>query len=250
MQTLARPCVKVAFIVLPWLAQAGMAAEPPDLSRIELHIAREPAYTSDQPLYALYLFGPEAKTYVWAVLDKSQPQAETYDVLYFDRDADGDLTAYDERIEGEVSGTAVTFDVGSFSDPQAGQTHTGITITRHGDSMVMLRMNWCGEVVVRGGYAPVPGPYTQFAPTKEEAPVLWPGADGVFSFQFWMVEPLKIGRQSDVRVFLGHAGKGPNTFCAVPDTFLPAEVPVLATLVYKDAAGTEHKAQSELRQRC
>jgi hypothetical protein len=104
--------------------------------------------------------------------------------------------------------------------------------------------------MVRGGYAPDAGPYTQFATTPAAAPVLWPAADGPFSFQFWILRPLTIGAAEDIRVFLGHQGHGRNTFCAVPDTFLPKSVPVLATLVYKDKTGKERRAPSELRERC
>ena len=111
-------------------------------------------------------------------------------------------------------------------------------------------MKWCDEVSIRGGYAPEAGPYTQFAPTPAEAPVLWPGADGSFSFQFWQLEPLDIGGSSDVRVFLGHRGDGKNTFCAVPDTFLPENVAVIATLIYRDKYGKESVARSELTKRC
>ena len=80
--------------------------------------------------------------------------------------------------------------------------------------------------------------------------MLWPGALGLLSFQFWTVEPLGIGKSEDVRVFLGHPGCGPNTFCAVPDSFLPGHVPVLALLIYRDKEGKEKRAQSELRERC
>jgi hypothetical protein len=228
------------------------AAEAPDLGKIDRRIAKEPAYRSKQPLYGLYVFGPEAKTRVWAIFDKSKPEAADYDILYFDRNADGDLTASEERIEGKVEANQVTFTVGSFTDPLTKQTHTDLTITRHGGAapMVMLRMNWCGKVQVMGGYAPDAGPYTEFAATPAEAPVLWPGADGPFSFQFWQLKPLTIGAADDVRVFLGHRGQGRNTFCAVPDTFLPKSVPVLATLLYTDKDGKEKRAQSELRERC
>jgi hypothetical protein len=228
------------------------AGDVPDLSKTNRRIVKEPAYKAKQPLYGLYVFGPQARTRVWAVLDKSRPDAPDYDVLYFDRNADGDLTAADERIEGKVAGGSVTFAVGSFTDPLTGQKHTGLTISRHGGEhgRVMLEMNWCGKVLVRGGYAPAPGPYTQFAQSPAEAPVLWPGADGPFSFQFWDQKPLAVGSAGDVRVFLGHRGHGKNTFCAVPDTFLPRQVPVLATLIYKDKDGKEKRARSELRERC
>jgi hypothetical protein len=229
------------------------AAPAPDLSKVERRIAKEPVYQSKQPLYGLYVFGPEARTRVWAVFDRSKSDAADYDILYFDRNADGDLTAPDERIEGKDGGSATSFSIGSFTDAPANQKHTGLTITRRrggSGAGVMLEMRWCDKVLVRGGYAPNAGPYTQFASTPAEAPVLWPAADGPFSFQFWLPEPLSIGADSDVKVFLGHQGQGANTFCAVPDTFLPREVPVLATLIYKDSQGTERQARSELRERC
>jgi hypothetical protein len=228
------------------------AAEVPDLAGIDRRIVKEPAYKAKQPLYGLYVFGPKAQTRVWAIFDKSRPDAPDYDVLYFDRNADGDLTAPEERIEGKVTAGQVTFDIGSFTDPLTKQKHTEMSITRHTGAapMVMLRMKWCDKVMVRGGYAPNAGPYTQFATTPAKAPVLWPGADGPLSFQFWLPRPLVIGQSEDVRVFLGNQGHGPNTFCAVPDTFLPKSVPVLATLLYKDTGGKERRASLELRERC
>jgi hypothetical protein len=228
------------------------AADPPDLNKIKRRISREPIYTAKQPLYALYVFGPQAKTHVWAVLDKSKPDAPLYDVLFFDRNADGDLTAIDERIEGKVAGNDMTFEIGTFTDSVSKQTHTDFSIRRsEGEhSTTMLRMKWCDKVSVRGGYAPESGPYTQFAATPAEAPILWPGADGAFSFQFWMIDTLHVGESEDVRVFLGHRGVGKNTFCAVPDMFLPKDIPVIATLIYQDKDGKEQRARSELRQRC
>jgi hypothetical protein len=209
------------------------------------------------------VFGPEAKTRVWAIFDKSSPDAPFYDILYFDRNADGDLTSPEKRIVGKGAPGSVTFDIGSFTDPLTKQTHTEMSITRHGSddshragrnegipSMVMLQMKWCDKVLIRGGYAPDVGPYTQFATTPAKAPVLWPGADGPFSFQFWQLKPLPIGQSEDVRVFLGHQGHGRHSFCAVPDTFLPKTVPVVATLLYTDRDGKERRAQAELRERC
>jgi hypothetical protein len=244
--------LSMCLCVLLIAGKSADAAPMPDLSKIDRRIAKEPAYKNKQPLYGLYVFGPEAKTRVWAILDKSKPDAAEYDILYFDRNASGDLTAPEARIEGKVQGNTVIFDIGSFTDPLSKQKHTEMSITRRGgsDPRVMLQMKWCDKVLIRGGYASDAGPYTQFATTPAEAPVLWPAADGPLSFQFWELKPLGIGETDDVRVFLGHQGHGRNTFCAVPDTFLPKEVPVLATLVYTDKDGKERRAQAELRERC
>jgi hypothetical protein len=235
----------------------GNAADRPDLSQIERRIAKEPTYKAKQPLYGLYVFGPEAKTRVWAILDKSKPDAPDYDILYFDRNADGDLTAPEERIAGNVIGKAeascVTFDIGSFTDPITKQKHTGMSITHQGGRypMVFLQMKWCDKVRISGGYpSEYPNPYTQFASTLAKAPVLWPSADGPLNFQSWLLKPLNIGEAEDVRVFLGRKGHGRNTFCAVSDTFLPKEVPILAILLYTDKQGKERRAQAELRERC
>src|SRR5829696_3733763 len=53
-----------------WLAVAAAApparaADPPDLAKIDRRIKKEPAYSAREPLYALYVFGPEAKTRAW-----------------------------------------------------------------------------------------------------------------------------------------------------------------------------------------
>jgi hypothetical protein len=61
-----------------------------DLRTIERTLRKEPAYQSKNPLYCLLVFGPAAKTRVWVVLDG--------DVLYVDRNGNGDLTDPGERI--------------------------------------------------------------------------------------------------------------------------------------------------------
>jgi hypothetical protein len=67
-------------LVLSLCSAPAMAA---DLSKIDRTIAKEPKYQS-KPKYCLLVFGPEAKARVWLVLDG--------DVLYVDRNGNGDLT--------------------------------------------------------------------------------------------------------------------------------------------------------------
>jgi hypothetical protein len=80
----------------PWLLSHLLAvlvfstsAQATDLSKIERTIKKEPTY-SNKPSYCLLVFGPEAKTRVWVVLDG--------DVVYVDRNGNGDLTEEGERI--------------------------------------------------------------------------------------------------------------------------------------------------------
>ena len=64
-----------------------------DLKNIDRTIVKEPKYGS-QPHYALLVFGADGKNRVWLVLDG--------DVLYVDRNGNGDLTEANERVELDV----------------------------------------------------------------------------------------------------------------------------------------------------
>jgi hypothetical protein len=75
----------ISLASVPWPTPAAAA----DLAKIDRTIKKEPAYKG-KPRYCLLAFGPEAKAWVWLVLDG--------DVLYVDRDGDGDLTGPGERV--------------------------------------------------------------------------------------------------------------------------------------------------------
>src|SRR5262249_6342905 len=111
-------------LVVPLIVAS--AGEAPDLSKIDRRIAKEPVYVSKAPLYGLYVFGPKATTRVWAVFDKSSADKQDYDVLYFDRNANGDLTESSKRIVG-VNGS---FAVGDFTDPATGDVHKQLSVSR------------------------------------------------------------------------------------------------------------------------
>jgi hypothetical protein len=61
-----------------------------DLAKIERTILKEPAYQTKAPRYCLLVFGPDAGTRVWLVLDG--------DTLYVDRNGNGDLTDKNEKV--------------------------------------------------------------------------------------------------------------------------------------------------------
>lgn len=64
------------------LALPGVAGAA-DLTKIERTIAKEPVYKS-KPKFGLLVFGPEARTRVWLVLDGA--------LVYIDRNGNGNLT--------------------------------------------------------------------------------------------------------------------------------------------------------------
>ena len=86
----------LALLALSWPAPP---AQPADLRNIDRTIVKEPEYAA-QPFYALLVFGPEVETRVWLVLDGQ--------LLYVDRNGNGDLTESNERIEPDVSATKKT----------------------------------------------------------------------------------------------------------------------------------------------
>jgi hypothetical protein len=75
-----------------------------DLAKIDRIIAREPKYTG-KPQRCLVVFGPDLKDRVWLVRDG--------DVLYADKNGNGDLTDPGERIAGEKDGSGLVFHVGT-----------------------------------------------------------------------------------------------------------------------------------------
>jgi hypothetical protein len=69
-----------------------------DLRKINRTIAREPHYAS-APKYCLMVFGPEARSHVWLVIDG--------DDLLVDRNGNGDLTERGERVPMKVKREAM-----------------------------------------------------------------------------------------------------------------------------------------------
>src|SRR5262245_50015081 len=90
-------------ILALFLASGTAAPAGVDLSTIDRTVAREPAYRA-QPRYCLLVFGPEARTRVWLVRDG--------EVLYVDRNGNGDLTKKGERHTGTRGHGLVRWQIG------------------------------------------------------------------------------------------------------------------------------------------
>lgn len=234
----------------------GAGAVPIDFAKVPRTIAREPAYVG-APAYGCFLFGLNGEIRMWAVLDRSKPDAPATDVLYLDRDADGDLTEPGERLQSEVDGrkevggelvgpTAV-FAIGTIE--VGGLKHTDFRLTVH-PQRVGWKMRWRGEQVTMGGYAPDHAEYANFAPTVAAAPLYVPGYDRPFEFERWIREPLRRGQSTDFKVFLGQRGSQRGTFSCVDDQFLPAGEFVVATLICQVAGSKEERVRNELKERC
>jgi hypothetical protein len=236
-----------------WLfAVGGLCAESPVPKNHDRAIAKQPTYTSKAPLYVLLTFGPNADKSVWLVLDKSKRDAVTYDVLYVDRNADGDLTATANRLMGTSNGDATAFTLPEFRDPATGAVHKDFRVRASGKDKpdVMVSLRWQGKAKMGGGYPPDPGEYMKGSPRPETAPVVWFQGDGPFRFQRWYGGQLTIGAADELKVFLGQLGSGPSSFCAFQEHVLPDGEAVQATLVYHDKDGKERRESYDLKERC
>jgi hypothetical protein len=84
-----RPLRLLLFVFIFDCAIVACAA---DLGKIDRSIKKEPTYKG-KPSYCLLLFGPAAEKRIWVVRDG--------DILYVDRNGNGDLTDEGERIQGK-----------------------------------------------------------------------------------------------------------------------------------------------------
>jgi hypothetical protein len=249
-----RPLLPVLLSAATLLAGEKASGPEVDLAKIDRKIEKEPAYTAADPLYGLAVFGPEAKSRVWMVLDKSRADVDVYDVLYADLNGDGDLTRPTERFTDEAARAEQSgFNLGDFTDPETGVQHKEFALraTRGEEPTFMISVLWRGEQKFAGGYA-VNGDkgYMSFARSAADAPIVWLNGDGPFRFQPWYGDKLHIGQADDFKVFLGQQGIGRNSFAAFACHALPEGEPVLATLIYRDSAGAEHALDYELKERC
>jgi hypothetical protein len=97
-----------------------------DLSKIERTIAKEPAYSS-KPRYCLLALGEAAKARVWLVLDG--------EVLYVDRNCNGDLTEVGDRVERDRTQERLEFGVGALSPPGDRTLYEGLRLTVYQSSL-------------------------------------------------------------------------------------------------------------------
>ena len=233
---------------------AGLAAQqapadapkPIDFAALDRTVKKAPPLSAEAR-YGLFLFGKNGEKRVFAILDRSKDAGgKRYDVLWLDRDADGDLTEDGERFTADGKGV---FAIGDFLDPGTGRKHTEFTLTWT-EASVRFRMLWRGEKVTFGGYGPERSTYAQFAATPAEAPVYVPGWDRPFGFEHWMSGTLQRGGSTDFKVFVGNRGDRTGAFSAVDDKFLPANDSPIATLLWTDADGKAQRTRFELPQRC
>jgi hypothetical protein len=245
-----------------------------DLSRVERKIAREPSYKG-RPRYCLLVFGPEARTRVWLVLDG--------DTLYVDRNGNGDLTEKGEKVLGKKEDlgedAGLVFEAGDVRDGKL--THKNLRLivnklyfalgpndeelkaylARH-PGAVGYRLSAEVEMPGRKG-AGIGGRVEhllsvrdargvlKFARRPQDAPIVHLGGP-------WQVAPfggqrLTVGRPNDLCVGLGTPGVGPGTTAWVSyEGLVPEKAHATVEIAYPPRRPGEKplRERYELKHRC
>lgn len=272
-----RLLVTLVALLATWtiiVAQESAAADDPpkidepfielDFSTVPREIAVQPKYNAE-PRYALFCFGQSGEARMWAVVDKSDKENEYYDVLYFDLDADGDLTDADEKFTAKYQaeelkrGTAIQLNIPEIRVPGTGVVHKAFrvcTVPKDSRKGFWFSLKYRGELHVDGGYGPAGTDNTEWATQIVDAPIFRPTTEGRFAFALYAWGPdhvtLTIGLESNVYIIVGNPGGGPNTLCAVDETFLDLKANELtATVIAKGADGKEIKSEkTRITQHC
>jgi hypothetical protein len=172
---------------------------PFELTKIDRTIAKEPAYKTE-PKYCLLVFGPDAKSRVWLVLDG--------DVLYVDRNGNGDLTEKGERIkETRVNDETSQFPVGELPSPDE-SSFPALALYRYklpgGKESMRIelsfnRKHWYGV-------------FRDFAPQAKDAPIIHFNLTGPLTFVCPDQPTFIPGKTTTLRFFIGTPGLGQQTF--------------------------------------
>jgi hypothetical protein len=225
-----------------------------DLTKLERPILKEPVYRSN-PKYCLLVFGPEANIKIWLVQDG--------DVLYVDRNGNGDLTEAGKRFTAQKRQDGddnVVFKVGDVQEGPRLHKELTVVVAKFDDMALakqeesvkaLLAKNpkargysiriemdmpgWKGKGI--GGrvrqhafYVDFHGIF-QFAKRPADAPIVHFG--GPLQVALFSEHRLTIGRETDMVLGVGTPGVGPGATAWVDyDGVIPANAYPTIDIVY------------------
>jgi len=242
--------------LLTILAFQDSPPKPPavDFSKIDRKIAKEPKYVAN-PLYGLIVFDTECKSKAWVVLDKSSPKEPDHDILYLDRNGNGDLTEPGERLAGTRNGgKMVVHKAGSIKLSDSGVEHTDfrlfVPIVQVGVTP-LFSIKLGGKEEMWGGISR-PGEQAGFGSSPEKAPVFVASLQISLTFQlFRSNSEFSPGGNERIAVVVGIPGSGPGTFTAVHEDYLvPGKDLLFGTWIGKDSEGREIRERFQIRKHC
>jgi hypothetical protein len=251
------------------LLPAGAAAA--DLTKVDRTLRKEPTYIHS-PKYCLLVFGLKADFRVWLVQDG--------DVLYVDRNGNGDLTEPGERVKQKnARDTYRAFEADSVSDGKL--THNALVVTQSktnesavNNSREWKRINsqkdgpWTWTVGLQAERPPsdarklprrigyiVNGDqngYLLFADRPQDAPIVHLNGPWTLGLQDYKGR-FTAGHKTELQIGVGTFGVGPGTFSFVlyKDTIPETAYPVADVRFPAREKGADPiKRQFTLKERC
>ena len=223
-----------------------------DYSKVDRKIATSPTFLAE-PRFAMLLLG--SKTRIWMALDKSTKEVAYHNVLYIDRDADGDLGERGERFNAiPRDGKALAFEVGKI-DIAAPEnfflddlTITSYPAERVPHFRVSFRLN--DKVDIYGPYAPG-HERAVFEESPAKAPILHADLTSPLNFFHAWPEELPKGQEETFMLYVGQQGSAANTFMAVDENYLKLDQDkIFATIIGQDSKGKEVRRRNRLDEHC
>jgi len=200
-----------------FLAKTALAQ---DLTKIDRTIRKEPTYSSKSPKYCLLVIGPDAKTRVWLVLDR--------DVLYIDRNGNGDITEPGERVT-QHEGPWLTLLAGNVLDADGKTEHTNITatyFTHENRTIVSVAGSVGGKQRFTSGLVP-------FADRPSDAPIIhFGGALQMHIINVFKSQSKPESRNRECYVSVGTPGLGSETFAGLHHDSIPRHVDPIAEIEF------------------
>jgi hypothetical protein len=257
------------------LLTSATVATASDLTKTDRRLIKEPKYQSKAAKYCLLVFGPEAKTRVWLVQD--------HDLLYVDRNGNGDLTEEGERVVANKEGSdaderVFQFEAGDIRDGKLLHKGLSVAVARidHAADLEpsvkeFLAKNPQGRGYMvsadvempswKGGglsgrvghivlYFDVRG-VLQFADKPQDAPVIHFG--GPWQVTLFSRHRLTAGREQEFVLVVGTRGVGPGTTAYVPyEGVVPDKIHPTVEIAYapRRPGETPVRELHELKQRC
>jgi hypothetical protein len=233
----------VRWIQLGWVHLAlGLTAFPvaaADLTRIDRTIRKEPVYQS-KPEYCLLVFGPEARDRAWLVIDG--------DVLYVDRNGNGDLTEANKKVKAIKIKDYHLFRAGTIKLGSREYPDLNVSRDRLGEGAVPLQPEHYKKLIEKNPVAytyavaiQVENPLSlgkpggpdrmtqsassdshgllQFTDNPQEAPIVY--FDGPWSMDLHNRPILQAGNVIDLQSGVGTRGLGTGTFAFIIFALIP-----------------------------
>jgi hypothetical protein len=209
-------CVLVALVALG----CGLPARGADLARMKRYLIKEPAYQS-APKYCLLVFGKEAATRVWLVLDGN--------TLYVDRNANLDLTDPGEKL---TSPHGPNFTIDRLVE-RDGTVHPNLWVRSLGDTFTLTLGDDQRRQFVGIGKMERP----TWGARPEEAPIIHFNGPMTLERYGPLYTLPRIGfnpnsRQFKLRLLLGTPGLGKGSFASYDDVCSENLGPIQADIEY------------------